>query len=173
MNIFLTGEIQVGKSTIINRYIAMHDYRVGGFRTVAGDYEEDGSSNIHIVSADGTQLRSKDNIVIRRNGPRSIRGFDVFPKVYDTFGVKLLTQNAGCDLIVMDELGPKESDALLFQMAVFACLEGPVPVLGVVMQRESPFLDKVRQCPNVKLIEVTENNRDSVFTGLPSLSQCR
>lgn len=173
MNIFLTGEIQVGKSTIIKKYISLHGYRVGGFNTIAGAREADGSSNVHIVRADGTQPCGMDNIVIRRYGLRAARGFDVFPEIYDTLGVKLLTQSSDCDLIVMDELGPKENDALLFQRAVLNCLAGAVPVLGVLMKRQSSFLDRVRSHPNVKIIEVTPENRESILRQLPPLSVLR
>lgn len=35
MNIFLTGNVQVGKSTILNRFISSHpDLKIGGFKTL-------------------------------------------------------------------------------------------------------------------------------------------
>lgn len=60
-NIFLTGEIQVGKSTAINRALAAAGPRVEGFRTLGGLWDENGGSYVHMIPADGTEPISAEN----------------------------------------------------------------------------------------------------------------
>jgi nucleoside-triphosphatase len=173
VNLFLTGGIQVGKSTIINRYVSAHGYRVGGFKTLAQPRGTDGSSAVHILRADGSEPFSADNVAFLRHGPHARKGLTVYPERYDGHGVALLRAAEDCDLLLMDELGPKEEDALAFQQAVLDCLEGPIPVLGVVMKRPSPFLDRVRTHPRVKLVEVTVDNREEILDSLPPVAEWR
>ncbi len=63
----------------------------------------------------------------------------------------------------MDELGFIEKDAAGFQNAVLSTLNGSVPVLGVVRNMQTPFLDQVRTHPNVDVIFVTKENREEIF----------
>ena len=62
--------------------------------------------------------------------------------------------------IVMDELGPSEAAALEFQKAVLAALDGDKPVYGVLQQADSEFLGRVAAHPRVRVVTVTEENRD-------------
>lgn len=79
---------------------------------------------------------------------------------FDQLGCAILSERFGCDLLLMDELGPGESEALEFQQAVLACLNGEIPVYGVLQQGSSEFLEQVKAHPKVHLITVTEENRD-------------
>ncbi len=168
MNYFLTGAAQGGKSTLLQRYLDAHPCRVGGFRTVPGAYASDGSSDVHIVPAACPGARSAENIVFHRSGLYASRGLTIFPQIYDTWGVRLLLDSDGCDLLLMDSLGSKEWDALLFQNTVLQCLSGPIPVLGAITNRESRFLDRVRNHPNVTLLEVTSDNGADILARLPA-----
>jgi nucleoside-triphosphatase THEP1 len=62
----------------------------------------------------------------------------------------------------MDELGFIESAASAFQNAVFAVLDGSVPVLGVIRKGSTPFLEKVKAHGNVSVVEVDTANRDKL-----------
>ena len=63
---------------------------------------------------------------------------------------------------VLDELGPHEEQAAAFRQAVLRALEGDVPVVGVLQQAESAFLRQVASHPNVRVVTVTEENRDAL-----------
>jgi nucleoside-triphosphatase THEP1 len=45
---------------------------------------------------------------------------------------------------------------------VLALLEDPRPLLGSVRERFEPFCDKVKNHPDVEVIEVTVRNRDAL-----------
>ena len=84
------------------------------------------------------------------------------------WGVALLEQ-AGPPLILMDELGFMENEAHVFQQKVLEILDGNIPVLGVIKPQSFPFLDKVRNHPKVKVLDITTENREEKFCELLSV----
>ncbi len=151
-HIFLTGEVQVGKSTAISRALGILKVVPGGFRTYGMNYQEDGSSDVYIFPAVAKPEQRY------RVAHRSPAGISVYPEVFDEFGTYYLRQPA--NLILMDELGYMEAAAEKFQQAVLETLDGDVPVLGVVRNRKTPFLDAVRAREDVLVLTVTESNRN-------------
>ena len=166
MHFFLTGEIQVGKSTIINRAVQSLGLPVGGFRTAAGNYAPDGSSDIFIIgTGDKMDCCNDSNRVAHRTGIRG-KGFTAYPEVFDTVGAGLLYRAEKYSLIIMDELGFMESRAFEFQKAVFECLDGDIPVLGVIKPTSTDFLDRIRAHEKVNILRVDISNRDEVLKEL-------
>ena len=158
-HIFLTGDIQVGKSTIIRKVIHELELSPGGFRTSWGDPLSDGSSELFLLGMD--EAPSSDRIAARRFGFGS--GITAFPEIFDDVGSRLLAEASSSPLIIMDELGFIEKNAAEFQKAVLSTLNGSIPVLGVVRNMQTPFLDKVRSHPSVEVIIVTKENREEIF----------
>ena len=77
-------------------------------------------------------------------------------------GCAALADTEGRSLLVMDELGPHEAQAVRFQAAVFRALEGKIPILGVLQQADSDFLRRIAGHPRVTVLTVTEDNRGSL-----------
>ena len=63
----------------------------------------------------------------------------------------------------MDELGFFENDAARFQEAVFRVLDADKPVLGVLKQKDTPFLRQVRHREDVIVYEIREDNRERLL----------
>lgn len=177
MNILLTGEVQTGKSTIIRRVTEKHpEWKIGGFVTlkmpgsfqVPENWPEDQifRPDAVCICRAGKPLFSSDLGIVGDCGeygfPKS------FPDIFDSIGKRLAEDTAGYDLMIMDELGFLENEAELFQGAVFRTLEADVPVLGVLKKKASPFLDRIRSLPGVRIIEVTPENRDSLVLSVES-----
>jgi nucleoside-triphosphatase len=155
IHLFLTGEIQVGKSTIISHVVTELNVPVSGFRTVAV-MREDGESDVFLIPAAGTQDDCTPVSHLAHRTPGEVP--EVYSEVFLSCGVPLLTGCSG-PLILMDELGWMESSSFLFQAAVFSVLDGTIPVLGVVRDRRLPFLNAVRVHPNVEMLVITKENR--------------
>lgn len=87
------------------------------------------------------------------------------PATFDGYGVKLLTDcvKARPDLIVMDELGFFENNAVLFQEKVLEILDSDTPVLGVLKKKETPFLNSIRCRNDVSIFVVNKGSRDGIF----------
>jgi len=151
-HIFLTGDKQVGKSTVILKTLALLNETIGGFRTLGTNYLEDGSSDVVIFPANSTPEHG------HRIAHRTSTGNSVYPEIFDEFGSFFLKQPA--DFILMDELGYMESNAEKFQQTVFETLDGTIPVLGAIRNKETPFLNAVRSRNDVIILTVNKNNRD-------------
>lgn len=161
-HIFLTGQVQCGKSTLIRRVLAaLGPLSLGGFRSISVASAIPGAfAEVYLVpAADEYPALTRDNLIgIRWGG----HGFNAYPAAFDNYGVQLLRSSAPAQLLLMDELGMMENAATLFAQAVSQCLDGAIPILGVVKPRSTPLLDTVRAHPAVKVITVDENNRDSL-----------
>lgn len=162
-NIFLTGEIQVGKSTAINRALAAAEPKVEGFRTLGGPWDKDGGSYVHMIPADGTEPIGTGNRIFYRRFNGGEPHFQVFEDVFETRGPALLQPSPACELLLMDEIGIREAACTRFHDAILQALEGKIPVLGVVQIRPGGFLDEIRNHPSVELITVNVENREQVY----------
>jgi len=184
-NFFLTGRIQVGKSTLIRKVIKAlnadtaawngdRPLRLGGFRTftVADIPGAIGSVYITPYTAFDPPLYPANRIGIRleRDKASFTYRFDSFPQVFNTTGCRILNDSAESDLIIMDELGMMETDAKAYGDRVLELLDAGPPVLGVIKPLHSPLLDAIREHPGSKVFEVTLENRDEILeTILPAV----
>lgn len=159
-HIFLTGEIQSGKSTVMEKVLAALDVTVGGFRSGSGPERYKSSRWLYLWDAAGEPLYDEANRVAHL----SSEGRKSFPEQFDSLGCAALrrAQENQVDLILMDECGFLERDAAQFQAEVLRTLDGDIPVFGVVRLRYSGWTDSIRSHPYVTLITVTEENRDEL-----------
>ena len=157
MAILLTGQRGVGKSTALRRALAGSGLRVGGFMTDFGATRYEVSKTLYLLPWAETPDFSAGEVCARM-GPGSRQAF---PEVFDDLGASLLRASAldeACDLILMDELGFLEAEAVGFRAAVLDILTGPKPVLGVVRQG----LGVWGGAPLGEIWEVTEENREEI-----------
>lgn len=152
-HLFLTGPKGVGKSTLIRGLLAEESGRPGGFFTVKHE------GGVYLLPAVGERTFTRENFLFRCG-----HGGD--PGRFDRLGCAALEDTAGCALLVMDELGPHEAEARQFQAAVFRVLEGELPVIGVLQQAESDFLDRIARHPQVTVLTVSPENRDALPAAL-------
>ena len=163
MHIFLTGNIQVGKSTLIRNVLTRFpEIEPGGFRTVTVADIPGATGSVYIIDASDREGSYQDeNRVGIRRGPGL--GATAFPNAFDARGVAILEGAERRKLILRDEIGKMEASAVLFCARVKALLDGDTPILGVVRQEGQTSLQTaVRSHPKVRLITVTENNRDDL-----------
>ena len=167
MHIFLTGEKQVGKSTIIKKYLAKSGKSADGYITYWTPEVNDKQDlqDLRLAPFNTGLQRVKSHIVAQRNDGRMIKPENI-AGVFDLHGCDILSKSGKKDLIIMDELGFLEAEAIVFQGAVMRLIDSSKPILGVIKPIRSEFLDKIRAHPNVELVEVTVENRDEVLNQL-------
>lgn len=161
MHIFLTGAIGIGKSTILSYVEQQINVKKGGFRTI-GDRDKIGKSTyVYIYNVGNVRQNSEDKgiVVAHRYGDGR---YKAYPEIFNTVGVEYLNKGKGAELIIMDELGFMENDAYVFQEKVIEILDGQIPVIGVIKPRDTEFLNRVRKHKNVKVYEVTLQNRNEL-----------
>lgn len=158
-NIFLTGQIQIGKSTVLRKVIEMLRFNfqvnIGGFCTFHVP------ENRHIfIRRFNEEPQTDDN---HRAATWQHDRMMSHPQVFDRFGSLLTSDIAKADIIVLDELGFLEKDATAFTSAVFNCLASPVPCIGILRKANIPWHRPIYDNPDNRIMEVTMANRQ----GLP------
>ena len=159
MHVFLTGELQCGKSYAIARALDKINRPVFGFKTLFTDRYNDNKA-LYMLPAtfDGVPSPAQAVAVFCNGRPQPLT------EKFDELGSALLSdaRRHPEGLILMDECSRFERDALLFQHEILSCLDGDIPVLGVVRQNAQGWVDAIRNHPNVKLLTVTLENRNSI-----------
>ena len=156
-HIFLTGEIRIGKSTVIKKTLSLLGAKCGGFQTYFSENRLDDNRRLYI--GEFGQLPSYDD----EYEPASTDRRCVLTERFDILGAQYILNAAkAADLIVMDELGKMERHARRFQSAVLESIEGRLPVFGVIRNSAGGWLNQIRQNPGVTIITVDEKNRDSL-----------
>lgn len=156
-NIFVTGAIQIGKSTVINKVLKRHsDFQIGGFRTLP-IFEGELRKGFVLQSFDGRQK------VFAHRDMQSQHVHDVYRfdlSVFESFGVELLDSALrNSQMIIMDEIGQMERNAIQFRKKIFQCLDSDTYVLGAVQQRSRWFIDKICKRNDTDIIVIDNSNR--------------
>lgn len=160
MHIFLTGEKQVGKSTVIAKTLSLLKITIatGGFKTYFGPDRGAPDHLLYMNSFTEPKIFRAENAVARFGA-----GYppQVFTRKFDTYGVELIrSARTSSNLILMDECGYLERGALIFHKEVIDTLNGSTPVLGVVKLASKGWTDRIRNHPKVKVCMVTRENHD-------------
>lgn len=147
----------MGKSTLLRRLLEGAPCSVGGFYTVK-TAEVFGVPSIHLLPAGKTARPNEENLLFVCGTEPTQKDAERFARL----GCAALENCGESELLVMDELGPREATAEAFQSAVFSVLDGERPVLGVLQKADSVFLSRVAEHPAVEVIAVTKENRDAL-----------
>lgn len=149
MNLFLTGNIGVGKSTAIQKFLSKTNYSYGGFETKL-------RANLVVLR---DLASNKTEVVAKRNGAN----WEVIRTGFEGIGKSAIERAlAERDIVVMDELGRFELDCKEFQKAVFSAINSDCNVVGVLKNESNPFLDRVRSLREIVIMEVTEDDREFI-----------
>jgi molybdopterin-guanine dinucleotide biosynthesis protein MobB len=158
-HIFLTGEKQVGKSTLLMYLKSQIHVSYAGFET--HPYETDGVRRGFVMHS----LKPSDYyfndipISVRIAQSASVPVVETFEK----FGAHILREAKKTDgIVMMDELGKFEEEAHLFQREVHACLNEARLVLGVLQKTNREFVRSVAKRNDVLVYEVTKENREAL-----------
>jgi len=164
-HLFLTGDRRTGKSALIRAFLLRSGLSADGFMTY-WEGDDDGGRCLFLSEYDTDPSRSGRRFVVARRpaGDGSLVAPDAV--AFDTHGARIVAASGRRDVTVMDELGFLESGAAGFQAAVLARLAAPIPVIGVLRARHTPFLDVVVSRPDVRVVAVTAENRGTVVDAL-------
>lgn len=153
-NIFFTGPIGIGKSTILYKVIEDMKCSVGGF--ISERYEQneikkfdmislnDGKSNNIFATYDKNRNEMKINEHVFKN------------EAVDILNMAFKTK----DVIIMDELGFMENNIIEFKETVYNLLNSNKPVIGVLKKHDCEFLNDIKNREDTLIVQVTLENRN-------------
>lgn len=176
-NIFLTGEIQIGKSTAISKFLKKHLSAadvLAGFKTKPF-YEEGLLKGYYIENQiEPIKIDIYENIVGVNQASGLGKSCKGITETFETAGVQILEESLKItnSIIIMDELGFFEREAVNFQKKVHKTLDSPHRVIGVLKARRNEFLDSIEAREDVVVIEVTLENRDSIVEKIQKYWEC-
>lgn len=163
-NVLLQGKPGIGKTTLLCR-LAEHlsPVRTGGFFTE--EIREKGRRVGFRIETFAGQSGILSHVSFQEGPPVGKYRVDV--SQFESIGVAALEDaRENADLILMDEIGKMELFSKRFQELVLTCLDSDKPVIATVMSRSHPFVDRIKSRPDVRIVEVTLENRDRLVERL-------
>lgn len=159
-NLFLTGPRNIGKSTILRKVLNdCSGEPVNGFVT-EDEFDETGTQAGFQIRA--FNEKSGHTFAVRNFKTRQPR-FWVDTSILNKFGKLLLEEILpAASIIVMDEIGWMEKDALQFQEAVLKCIDSSKVVVGVLKEKEGILLNTIRARKDVEIFTVNLDNREQL-----------
>lgn len=160
-HLFLTGDKQVGKSTLLRKLINAKQLDCSGFETKAF-YLNDERRGFTLHGRVDMQPYENDCICCARVGEK--KSVPVLP-VFDENGVAILQKSLSspAPFILMDELGRLEKHAGAFIDQIYACLDSHKRVLGVLQRCSSDHVETISKREDVTVLTVTPENREELL----------
>ena len=157
LRIAVTGSPGVGKSTLVAKVTAGTKLRVGGVLARDRRYK-DRRTGFELLDLSTGMV----GILADESGDGPQLGkYRVHLDDLDLIGAQAVENALGCDLIVVDEVGPMELSSHRFVLAVEKAIASPKPMLVVLHQWSNHRLaKKIRG--SFRVLTVTRENRDSL-----------
>lgn len=153
-NLFISGDIGVGKSHLLRNVLEELNVSLGGFIT-GKDYDQKG----HTV-----YIKSLNDFISFKNVAYVVGGTDiysatVFSQNFDSFGAETIEYSiANRELTVMDEVGVMERDSPVFLQSIIDALDSKKPVVGVIKNRKDDYLERIKSRHDTKILFLTGSN---------------
>ncbi len=159
--LLLTGHPRSGKTTIIQKVVAVLGDRAGGFYTEE-IFGPGGRQGFKLITLDGEEhvLAHKD---FRDPKIPRVGRYGVDMSVLDGVGVVALRKamQAG-KIVVVDEIGKMELFSRAFRETAMLAILGTSPVLGTIIFKPYPEADIFKTLAPVTIWEVQRVNRDNL-----------
>ncbi|MEW9094943.1 MAG: nucleoside-triphosphatase [Clostridiaceae bacterium] len=156
-NIFLTGEKNVGKSTIIKKILQSLSSSVGGYST-----EFIMKNNLKYFYL--TSLSHKSNKSLMAIGDPSIKKIiKIYKYAFNVFGASLILDSINTkDVIILDEIGFIENNCNEFKDSIIKALDSEKIIIGVLKDFNGDFINCIKNRKDVTLFNVNEVNREEI-----------
>ena len=160
-HLFLTGDKQVGKSTLLRRLIDVCQLDCAGFETRAF-FLDDRRAGFTLHGRIDMPPYENDCVCFARINERQC--VPVLP-VLEGNGVQILKGSLAspAPFILMDELGRLERDAHGFIDQLFACLDSEKRCIGVLQKCGSEHVARIAARQDVTVLTVTAENREALL----------
>ena len=154
-HLFLTGEKHIGKSTLLRKVLADYEGTVDGFLTIRTKEYLGDRYSVHMCHLKENETPNEQNLLFLCG-----KADKIATDIFNHLGCNVLSKCTDCSLIIMDELGPHEADAVLFREMVLQLLDGPTPILGILQEPAESAWPEIVNHPNVEVISLSKDNRE-------------
>lgn len=159
-NVFLTGAIKCGKSTLVNKILGKLNVSYSGYRTLPY-FINDLHQGFYIESCIENENICKPISV-------KIEGYRMIPiiETFEIIGVDILKRSIddlSSRFILLDEIGFLEKEAYEFKKKIKKCLDSQKFVIGVLRKMENEFFDHIKNRKDTLIMDI--ENIDYEFRG--------
>lgn len=158
-NLLLTGPPKAGKTTVIMAVSDALGERADGFYTK--ELKERGKRKGFLLIS----LRGEEGLLAHvdlKQGPK-VGKYTVNLDDLESIGATAMRRaRREKAIVIIDEIGRMELFSDVFKKEVLRTLDSPCRVLATVREAKEPFCDSIKRRGDVKVIKVTEGNRDTL-----------
>jgi nucleoside-triphosphatase len=166
-NLFLTGRVKCGKSTLLKQEITLYLGEIGGYHVrrifCSGEHRgfrmaEISGPKSYLLEEEAVSIHDQKDLVVYLSDNGS---WESCAQTFEETGVEILERayHNGKKVILMDELGTAEQFAPRFRRMVNMLLDSSLFVLGVLKKERNPFLDAIRERDDVMLVDLDREER--------------
>lgn len=159
-NLFLTGPPRVGKTTLILRaLVGLPSERICGF--VTRELRRDGKR----VGFAAETLDGESCVLahVDTRSPYRVGRYCVDLAAFEALALPAIDPVlVSAPLIVIDEVGKMECFSARFRESVVEAVESDRAVLATIALRGDRFIEGLKAHPEVKVLTVTQQNRDEL-----------
>ena len=158
-NFLLTGRPGIGKTTVAEAIIREFEEDAGGF--VTGEIRESATrKGFRITTVDGETATLAH---VRFSSPVKVGKYGIDLETLGSIAVpSVQTAIKQKQVIVIDEIGRMELASKEFRAAVLEALDSNRVVVATVQRHADLFTDQLKKRHDVKVIEVTIENRNKL-----------
>ncbi len=157
-NFLVTGPPRCGKSTLIEAVVRMIDRPARGFFTRETTHSGR-RTGFEIVTLSGlTGVLAHENFKSRVRVGRYGVNLDDLERV----AVPAMIPSSHDEIVVIDEIGKMECFSALFRSTLLSTLDSFNVVVGSIALKGNSFIEQTKRRPDVRLFQVTEQNRNSL-----------
>jgi nucleoside-triphosphatase len=160
-NIFLVGNPGVGKTTLLQNIAgSFATQEIGGFYT---EEIRDKRTRVGFRMETFSGRSGTLSHVKYKTGPQ-VGKYRVDVSAFENICVSELERALQISTnIFIDEIGKMELYSNTFKNILLRCLDSNKPVIATVMSRPHPFVDKLKERNDVRIVRVTFENRDNLL----------
>jgi nucleoside-triphosphatase len=158
-NLLITGNPGVGKTTVLvwlAEYLA--EYHPAGF--ITREIREEGVRKGFLLVSCSGQKRVLSHVDI--SGPVRVGKYKIDIDGFEQFLKDTRVSEEGTGLVMIDEIGKMECFSPLFRDSVLRLLDADQPFIATIGKKGTPFMEGIKKRPDVNLVEVTLQNRESI-----------
>jgi len=162
-NLLITGNPGVGKTTMLIWLAkALADYNPAGF--VTQEIRERGArTGFLLVSCSGLR-RVLSHVDIE--SPNRVGKYKIDLAGFEQFLKETRVSEDSAGFVIVDEIGKMECYSPLFRDSVLRLLDADQPFIATIGKKGTPFMERIKKRPDVRLVEVTLQNRESIRNDL-------
>ncbi|HBH13702.1 MAG: Uncharacterized protein XD91_0056 [Clostridiales bacterium 38_11] len=158
-NLFISGDVGVGKSHLLRNVLEEFNASLGGF--ITGKTPDQKGHTIYLKSLN--DFVSFQNVAYVFGGT-DIYSAEVYSKHFDSFGARTIEYSiTNRDLTVMDEIGVMERDSPAFLQSIISALDSEKPVIGVIKNRKDDYLENIKSRDDTKVLFLTGSNGTETY----------